>query len=223
MSASAKKNAAGGSARSISGEGTLDSTALSEALHAPTVGSVSEAHDFRDLYEKHVDFVWLTLQRLGVRPGDRDDLCHDVFLVAFKKLGSYSERAAARRWLFAISVRLAANHRRRAHVRLERSVGGFEGPEVPAPQVAESSWPDEALGRQEAFERVHAILERMQPLQRVVFMMFEVEGTPCETIAAELGVALGTVYSRLHAARKAFRAEAERLAKPPGPRGVGDE
>jgi RNA polymerase sigma-70 factor (ECF subfamily) len=182
-----------------------------------------EAHDFRDLYEKHVDFVWLTLQRLGVRPGDRDDLCHDVFLVAFKKLDTYAERAAARRWLFAISVRLAANHRRRAHVRLERSVGAFDGAEAPAPQVAESSWPDAALGRQEAFERVHVILQRMQPLQRVVFVMFEVEGTPCEAIATELGVALGTEYSRLHAARKTFRAEAERLSKLPKPQGRSDE
>jgi RNA polymerase sigma-70 factor (ECF subfamily) len=207
-----------GGPRSISREETLDSSEARGRLatESPSGASASDvADDFRELYEKHVNFVWLTLQRLGVRPGDRDDLCHDVFLVAFKKLPTYSERSAARRWLFAICVRLAANHRRRARVRLERSVGSFDGTDAPAPAVAESSWPDAALGRQEAFERVHAILQRMQPLQRVVFVMFEVEGTPCDAIAADLGVALGTVYSRLHAARKTFQAEAERFAKLP--------
>lgn len=215
MSSPAEKE---GDPRSVSGEPTLDTSEPRDRPQPddlPSRSAPNVADDFRDLYEKHVDFVWLTLQRLGVRPGDRDDLCHDVFLVAFKKLPTYSERSAARRWLFAICVRLAANHRRRARVRLERSVGSFDGAEAPAPTVAESSWPDAALGRQEAFARVHAVLQRMQPLQRVVFVMFEVEGTPCDAIAAELGVALGTVYSRLHAARKTFQAEAERLSRRP--------
>ena len=48
----------------------------------------------------------------------------------------------------------------------------------------------------------------MRPLQRVVFVMFEVEGFSCDQIATELGVPLGTVYSRLHTARKMFQAEA---------------
>ena len=174
--------------------------------HAPTFT------DFQGIYEKHVDFVWLTLQRLGVRRSDREDLCHDVFLIAHQKLPDYTERSAVRRWLFAISVRVAANYRRKAYVRLERSVDAFDQPSTPA--VAESTWPDAALARRESFEMAHAILERMQPLQRVVFLMFEVEGTPCDAIATELGIPVGTVYSRLHAARKIFQREASRSPKP---------
>jgi DNA-directed RNA polymerase specialized sigma24 family protein len=49
-------------------------------------------------------------------------------------------------------------------------------------------------------------------LQWVVFVMFEVEGFDCDQIAAELGVPLGTVYSRLHTARKMFQAEAQSWA-----------
>ncbi|HVR19682.1 MAG TPA: sigma-70 region 4 domain-containing protein, partial [Polyangiaceae bacterium] len=56
-----------------------------------------------------------------------------------------------------------------------------------------------------------AVLEKMQPIYRVVFMMFEVEGIPCDRIAEELGVATGTVYSRLHVARKMFAREAARV------------
>ena len=79
--------------------------------------------------------------------------------------------------------------------------------------MPEFAWPEAAVMRREAFARANAILARMQPLQRVVFVMFEIEGIACDAIAAELGIPLGTVYSRLHAARKAFQTEAEAAAR----------
>ena len=47
--------------------------------------------------------------------------------------------------------------------------------------------------------------------QRVAFVMFEIEGFSCSEIAKQLGLPLGTVHSRLHAARKGLRASLERL------------
>ncbi len=38
--------------------------------------------------------------------------------------------------------------------------------------------------------------------RRAVFVMFEIEEMPCAEIAALIGVPVGTVYSRLYAARK---------------------
>ena len=42
--------------------------------------------------------------------------------------------------------------------------------------------------------------------------MFEIDGMTCDEIAADMGVPVGTVYSRLHAARKQFQ-EALRRAR----------
>ena len=168
---------------------------------------------FASVYETHADFVWKSLQRLGVRPSDREDLCHNVFVVAYQKLAAYTERAAIRRWLFAISLRLASNYRKKAYLRFERSVD-TAGDDAASPSVPEFAWPEAAVMRREAFARANAILARMQPLQRVVFVMFEIEGIACDAIAAELGIPLGTVYSRLHAARKCFQIEAEAASHP---------
>lgn len=198
------------SGRSISG----DATSLSDGPD-----EIDRPLDsFARVYEKYADFVWFTLQRLGVRESDREDLCHDVFVLAYKKLPGYTERDAVRRWLFAIAVRLASNYRRKAYLHLERGGDALEA-DGGHSRVPEHAWPEAATARRETFERVRAILERMQPIGRVVFVMFEIEGLSSEAIATELGVPLGTVYSRLHAARKLFRSEVKRANK----RGKGAE
>jgi RNA polymerase sigma-70 factor (ECF subfamily) len=168
------------------------------------------APDFRAVYDQHAKFVWFTMQRLGIRHRDLDDLCHDAFVVVHEKLAGYTDRASIRSWLFAICARLAANYRRKAPVRLERTIASFDEVQPAAPSAPESGSPERLALRQEALVRAQAILEKMQPIQRVVFMMFEVEGMGCEEIATELGVPVGTVYSRLHAARKSFHREALR-------------
>ena len=53
---------------------------------------------------------------------------------------------------------------------------------------------------------VNAILASLDPVQRAVLVMRELEGLSEDEMAAALGVAGGTVKSRLHRARAAFRA-----------------
>ena len=45
----------------------------------------------------------------------------------------------------------------------------------------------------------------------IVFILFELEGESCDSIAAGLGIPIGTVYSRLHKARKLFMEVHSRL------------
>jgi RNA polymerase sigma-70 factor (ECF subfamily) len=47
--------------------------------------------------------------------------------------------------------------------------------------------------------------------KRAIFVMFELDELSCEAIAEMLSIPLGTVYSRLHAARKAFEQALGRL------------
>jgi RNA polymerase sigma-70 factor (ECF subfamily) len=202
--------------RSISADETSVSVPVSdddERAKARDSGISAKPHapdSFTAVYEKYADFVWLSLQRLGVRKSDRQDLCHDVFVVAYRKLPAYTERAAVRRWLFAIALRLASNYRRKAYLRFEHPIDSLEADPSAIPEFA---WPEAAVARREAFDHAEAILADMQPLQRVVFVMFEIEGFSCDAIATELGVPLGTVYSRLHTARKLFQGEARRWAR----------
>jgi len=55
--------------------------------------------------------------RLGGPRIDAEDAAHDVFLVVFRRLPDLDDPQAFRSWLFGITRRVVAAHRRRAWVR----------------------------------------------------------------------------------------------------------
>lgn len=165
-----------------------------------------------ELYAKHGGFVWRVLARVGVPPADREDLLQEVFVVVHRTRQSYEGRGQVTSWLYGIALRVASGHRRRLHVRSE-VVGG--APSEDSPGVIDSRTPEQgALDRQRA-AWLEALLAELPAKKRVVFVMFELEGYSCIEIADELGIAVGTVYSRLHEARAAVAAAYTRLQHAP--------
>ena len=60
---------------------------------------------------------------------------------------------------------------------------------------------DDLLARREERHLAEWALSRLTIEKRATFVMFEVEALSCEEIAKIMNVPIGTVYSRLHAAR----------------------
>ena len=58
--------------------------------------------NLEQIYERHADFVWRTLRRLGVSEADGRDAAHDVFLIVHQHLGRFEGRSSLGTWLFAI-------------------------------------------------------------------------------------------------------------------------
>ena len=70
-----------------------------------------------------------------------------------------------------------------------------------------------AAERREDLELFDEALEALDLDQRAVFVLFEINNESCDEIARALEVPLGTVHSRLHAARAAFKKAHARLSK----------
>lgn len=162
-----------------------------------------EAERFRSLFDAHVSYVAASLGRLGVELRDRDDLVSEVFLRVHRELASYDEERPLRPWLFAFAARVASEHRRLARHR--REVLG-EPMDVPSPSPA----PDHALERRQAQHLVHQALDELDLDKRAVFVLHDLDDTPVPEIARALGIAEGTAYSRLRAARAEFTAAVRR-------------
>jgi RNA polymerase sigma-70 factor (ECF subfamily) len=160
--------------------------------------------DVLTIHRTHAEFVWLSLQRLGVREADIEDLLQEVFVVVHRRLSSFDGSSRMTTWLFGICIRIAAAYRRRAYRRLEQSVA-----EVPEAATTDDANPEQNAASGQARARLAAVLDAME--KRALFVMFELDEMRCEDIAELLGVPLGTVYSRLHGARKAFEQALHRM------------
>ena len=160
------------------------------------------------VHAAHADFVWRSLQRLGVPPADLEDALQEVFVVVHQRLGTFRGSSKLTTWLFGIALRVASRFRRRPHLRRER----FGADDHDLADEAGVDPEGNALER-EARRRLAAVLDALDLDKRVVLVMFELERLPAPAIADELGIPLGTVYSRLHAARGQFAKAAERLRK----------
>ena len=184
-----------------------------ERMHAAITSLLTLAMptlDASEVYSAHADFVWATLQRLGVRPPDLDDVLQEVFVVVHQRLHTFDHSSKVTTWLFGICLRTASDYRRRAWRRREQ-VGDVP---VEEPLHTDASTPEDAAVRRQSQARLDRVLDELDLEKRVVFVMFEVEELSCDEIAAVVGVPVGTVHSRLHGARKQFeKAVGRQLAR----------
>lgn len=161
----------------------------------------SPAPAFEALYREHFAFVWRSLRRLGVREADAADAAQEVFLVAHRRLPEFEGRSKLTTWLFRISLNVASDHLRRAHVRRE-----VTDEEHLAGEVSDALDPEGHRTRHEGLALLEAALGSMTLDQRTVFVLFELEGLTTSEIASTLELPMGTVHSRLRRARQLFEA-----------------
>lgn len=154
---------------------------------------------FARLYEEEFDAVWRFLHRLGARGSAVDDLAHDVFLQALRRLSTYDASRPARPWLLGIAFRIASDYRALARHRHETSEeAALGGTETNHPQSVD------VPQQREARNLVTAALAQLPLEQRAVLVMHEIEERPVPEIAEIMGTPLPTAYSRLRAARAQF-------------------
>ena len=154
--------------------------------------------DARALFLAHAPFVASFLLRLGAPSSEIDDLVQEVFLVAHRRGGYVPGAAQPRTWLAAIALRVARAARRARG----RSLEGTD--ELALEAAAGAHDPARAVELRQSLVRVQRALGALDLDHRAAFVLYELDGEPCESIAASLGVPIGTIYSRLHHARRRF-------------------
>lgn len=153
---------------------------------------------FEDIYREQFEFVWRTLQRMGVSHRDTQDACQKVFVIAFRKLAEFEARSSLKTWLCGIALRVASDYRRSAPHRREVLADQIPlDPSCDASQLAE-------LEHRERLRELDAVLAALPEEQRAVFVLFELEEMSGEDIAQMLEIPEGTMRSRLRLARQAF-------------------
>jgi RNA polymerase sigma-70 factor (ECF subfamily) len=141
---------------------------------------------------------------------EAQDVAQEAMIRLWQHRGQVNGQGA-RPWLLRTAHNLCIDSIRRRKVRSEVDEGDTvidrqQGAGPDAQQLSESN---------ELGGAIRDALEGMQPQDRAVIVMREVQGLPYGEIAEALGLPLGTLKARLHRARDRLRARLSRVGVMP--------
>jgi RNA polymerase sigma-70 factor, ECF subfamily len=168
---------------------TSSDTDLVEAARA------GDHHAFAQLLRRYDDRMRGLAYKLLADRSKMDDALQESYLKAFRALDRFKEGSDFGTWLYRITYNTCIDELRRAR----------RSPLAPADPVEPSSGRPGPEREVTAAESVRQALATLPPDQRLTVVLVDGEGFDNATAAKILGVAPGTVASRLHRARAALR------------------
>ena len=170
---------------------------------------------FEQLVRRHERKVFrLLLRMMGTRE-EAEDVAQETFLSLHRHGHRFRGDARFSTFVYRVASNAALNRRRtlgRNRARIQklavRQAAGDDLPESPRD-------PEDAATGAELSTQVRRALENIKPSLRLPVVLYDIEGLAYGEIAKVLGVAEGTVKSRIHRARQALRVELERVLSDP--------
>jgi RNA polymerase sigma-70 factor (ECF subfamily) len=172
--------------------------------------------DAEELFEKFSPMVYNLALRLSGNRNDAQDIAQDAFLKAVRGLADLREQSYAGTWLYRITMNVWKNRVRSEKRRsfwktfsLDRDKDGGDAPEL---QVQA---PDDQAGAAMEKREEKAVLEKalaqLDPEERAMLMLREIDGRSYAEIAGITDKPLGTVKSSISRAREALRLKMSEL------------
>ena len=162
---------------------------------------------FETLIRRHQQRVFRLLMRMMGSREEAEDVCQEAFLSLHRHGKRFRAESRFSTFVYRVAANAALNRRRslgrsRARVQKlgERQAAGDDLPYSPRD-------PEDATAGLELSAHVREALDKLSPSLRMPVILYDIEGLPYAEIAKVLGVAEGTVKSRIHRARQALRKE----------------
>jgi RNA polymerase sigma-70 factor, ECF subfamily len=170
-----------------------------------------DAQAFDTLLLRHQVAVYNFLRRMVPNAGTAEDLTQECFLRVWRARGSYLPTAMFRTWIFTIARRLAqdqAKQRRIETVPLlaERDSTAGQTQHAQPTGAGAAADPAQIIMARELAALLDRALQELPTELREAVVLRDQEQLAYEQIADIVGCPLGTVKSRLHAARNRLRA-----------------
>jgi RNA polymerase sigma-70 factor (ECF subfamily) len=160
-------------------------------------GTGADADALKRLWDEHAAALWRYAWRLTGDPAHAEDVVQETLLRAWQRPHVLNNGQSPRGWLFTVARNLVIDDRRSARFRNELISRDGSGPPEPA-------GPDEQGG---ALNRalIGDAMAQLSAEHRAVVGRSYYQGWTTAQIAADLGIAEGTVKSRLHYALRGLR------------------
>lgn len=168
---------------------------------------------FNQLVRKYQDMIVSTCVRMAGNYQDGEDAAQDVFVQVYKNASGFRGDSEFATWLYRITMNVCRNQHRswwnrllKNAIHIDRHQDGED--DTPQFEIADqTSSPAEDLDRKRTVLRVRNAIRRLPESQREMIVLCDLQEKSYEEICSILGVALGTVKSRIARARDALKKE----------------
>jgi RNA polymerase sigma-70 factor, ECF subfamily len=157
-----------------------------------------DTHAFEALYRRHASRVYTLACRLGGSPEDGEDLLQEIFLQAYRKIGSFKGDAAFGTWLYRLALNHCLDFVRSRQAKMNKLTETLDADTSLEPSARRDS-PIARLDLERA-------LMRLPDGCREAFVLHDVEGLDHKEVGERLGIAEGTSKSQVFKARLRLRA-----------------
>jgi RNA polymerase sigma-70 factor, ECF subfamily len=157
-----------------------------------------------ELFHRHRgDSYRLAYRQLG-NEQDAQDVVQEAMIKAFAALDDFDGRSGFRTWLLRIVQNTALDwgRRRKRRPSFQMGDGMNNGHEPNAPDD-----PGRRIHQQDLRRALNEALDRLSPKIRTTFVLHVESGMSYKDIADTQGIPIGTVMSRIHAAREKLQAD----------------
>lgn len=166
--------------------------------------AVGERAALGALFDRHADAVYRFVSRAATTSAsDADDLVQATFMQVWRSADRFGGKGSARSWILGIAANLIRHHAR-GEARRRAALDNLA--HVPERR---SNRPDDEVARRELVGRLGDALAKLPHDLRVAFVMCDLEQVAGVDAARALRVRPGTMWRRLHQARRKLRAALE--------------
>jgi RNA polymerase sigma-70 factor (ECF subfamily) len=153
---------------------------------------------FETLYHQHAARLYTLACRMAGSPEDGEDLLQEIFLQAYRKLGSFKGDAAIGTWLYRLALNHCLDYVRSRQAKMNKLTDTLDA-ETSIQPTARRETPIARLDLERA-------VERLPDGCREAFVLHDVEGFDHKEVGRLLGIAEGTSKSQVFKARMKLRA-----------------
>jgi RNA polymerase sigma-70 factor, ECF subfamily len=157
-----------------------------------------DAAAFDELYHQYAPRLYNLAYRMAGTANDAEDLLQEIFLLVYRKLGSFRGDSSLGTWLYRLGMNHCLDVLRSRQSRMGQQTDSLDEEGAAEPSAAPS------LGAVSRIDLDRAI-DKLPHACRAAFLLHDVEGFGHNEVGAILGISEGTSKSQVHKARLRIR------------------
>jgi RNA polymerase sigma-70 factor (ECF subfamily) len=156
---------------------------------------------FRMLIKQNERLVGHMIARLIDRHEDREELCQDVFLKVYEKLGEFTFQSKLSTWIATIAYRHGINHLRKKKIEIRElpDEENFREQFISSENVADN------YSDQQMDDLVLSMIEKLPPQYKTILTLYHVQEMSYPEMVEITGLPEGTVKNYLFRARQLLK------------------